>query len=222
MLFEWIAKVAAAPAWVWTAMSAVAGFLSAFVAGFAALVALAVGATPIVLSYRQRGQQAKVLAQILADDLFIQEVHIRGALGVPRGANGTVSAWEYDQIAKATGLIDPTTAIQLVSFSPDLPQSVVAPLAQAVAMMQAAKQRRVFLEQTVPENRYIAEVDAPWYTSVANDILALRKALHTWIETPMQEPGESVQVLSHNLRYIANAHEREWRREKGGRETERS
>jgi hypothetical protein len=218
MIVESIVSSATAPEWNWTAMSAVSGFLAAFATFFAALVALIVGATPIVVSRRRRRQQAKVLAQILADDLFIQEVNIRGALGVPRDANGTVSAWEYDQIAKATGLIDPTTAIQLVAFSPDLPKSVVVPLAQAVAMMHAAKQRRIFLEQTIPENRYIVAVDTPWYTSVANDILQLRKALHNWIETPLQEPGESVQVLSHNLRHIANALQREWLREKAAQE----
>ncbi|WP_313203704.1 hypothetical protein [Stenotrophomonas sp.] len=218
MIVESIASAATWPEWIWTAMSAVAGILAAVATLFAALVALIVGVMPIALSNVRRRQQAKVLAQILADDLFIQEVHIRGALGVPRDANGLVSAWEYDQIAKATGLIDPTTAVQFVSFSPDLPKSVAEPLAQAVAMMHAAKQRRTFLEQTIAGKTYNVGVDTPWYTSVAKDILELRKALHNWIETPLQECGESVQVLSHNLRQIANAQKIEWLREKAVQE----
>lgn len=218
MLIELIVGAALEPAWIWSAISALGTVLAAAATFVAALIALGVGTTPIVLSARRREKQAKMLAQILADDLFIQEVHIRGALGVPRDPNGSVSAWEYDQIAKATGLIDQATAVQLASFSPDLPKFVVDPLAQALAMMHAAKQRRTFMEQTVPGTRYLARVDAPWYTSVANDILALRKALHRWIGTPLQEPGDSIEVLSRNLRQIANEQELVWLRERAASE----
>lgn len=199
----------------WNAISAIA-------TTFAVFVALLVGVMPIYLADCRRKRQAKVLAQVLADDLFIQETHVRGAIKVPRGPDGKVTAWEYEQIAKATGLLNPQAVVEFIAFSPNLPTYVVNPLAQCAAMLQAAEQRRLFVDRAEPSRMHSVAGDIRWYESVADDIHKLREALHKWIGTDLQDFGDSDEVLARNFRSIAAEQRLHWQREQASRSTGRS
>ncbi len=198
-----IGKVAGS-AWNWNAIAAVATAIAAF-------VALLVGVLPLILDSCRRRRQAKVLAQILADSLSIQELHVRAAMLVPSSSNGHVSAWEYQQISKVTTFLDAQPVMDLVAFSPNLPRYVVTAVAQCAAMLSIARQRRIFLADAVPGETYTVAGDIGWYESVADDILKLRRALHRWIGSEPQEFTEDVRNLAHNLREIALTDERDWR-----------
>ncbi|HIE0125275.1 TPA: hypothetical protein ACXI73_000327 [Stenotrophomonas maltophilia] len=198
-----IGKVAGS-AWNWNAIAAVATAIAAF-------VALLVGVLPLILASCRKKRQAKVVAQILADSLSIQELHVRAAMLVPRSSNGHVSAWEYQQISKVTTFLDAQPVMDLVAFSPNLPRYVVTAVAQCAAMLSIARQRRIFLADAVPGQTYTVAGDIGWYESVADDILKLRRALHRWIGSEPQEFIEDVRNLAHNLREIALTDERDWR-----------
>lgn len=185
--------------------------ISAVVTGVAALVALLVGVLPLMLTSRRRKRQAAVLAQVLADNLSIQELHIRAAMQVPRSSNGHVSAWEYQQISKATEFLDPKPVMDLISFSPNLPRYVVDAVAQCAAMLDVARQRRVFLAEANPGETYSVAGDIGWYESVASDLLTLRRALHRWLGNEPQEFAEDAKTLARNLREVALTNERDWR-----------
>ncbi|EMR4106888.1 TPA: hypothetical protein QEL30_001454 [Stenotrophomonas maltophilia] len=195
---------AAAGAWNWNAISAVATAVAAF-------IALLVGVLPLLMSRRRRKRQAKVLAEILVDNLSIQELHLRAAMQVPLSETWQVSAWEYQQISKATALLDAQPVMDLVSFSPNLPRYVVTALAQCAAMLALARQRRVFLAEVDPGATYTVAGDIGWYESVADDVLKLRRALHRWIGSKPQELLEDARTLAFNLRDVALINEREWR-----------
>lgn len=185
--------------------------ISAVVTGIAALVALLVGVLPLILSSRRRKRQAIVLAQVLADNLSIQELHVRAAMQVPRSSNGHVSAWEYQQISKATEFLDPNPVMDLISFSPNLPGYVVSAVAQCAAMLDIARRRRVFLAETNPGETYSVAGDIGWYESVADDLLSLRRALHRWLGSEPEEFSEDARSLAHHLREVALTNEHDWR-----------
>ncbi|WP_447902861.1 hypothetical protein [Stenotrophomonas pavanii] len=195
---------AAAGAWNWNAISAVATAVAAF-------VALLVGVLPLFLASRRRKRQAKVLAEVLVDNLTIQELHLRAAMQVPRSSNGQVSAWEYQQISKATTFLDSQPVMDLVSFSPNLPRYVIAAVAQCAAMLHSARQRRIFLADVDPGATYSVAGDIGWYESVADDVLKLRRALHRWIGSEPQEFSEDAKTLAGNLREVALTNEKDWR-----------
>lgn len=187
----------------WAAWAAIA-------AGFAALAALLVGLGPIWLESRRRTKQAKVLAQVLADELAIQELYLRAAIGVPRDESGYVTAWEYREVSSATSVLNPQPVMDLISFSPNLPSDVIAAIAQCSAMLSIAKQRRIFLADPVLGKRYSIAGDAAWYQSVARDIHSLRLSLHKWIGTEPQKFEDDIVVLSENLRAIALTEQLAW------------
>ncbi|HDS1139634.1 TPA: hypothetical protein QDZ75_003705 [Stenotrophomonas maltophilia] len=197
----------AVSSWNWNAISAV-------ITGFAAFIALTVGVLPLFLANARRKRQAKVLAQVLADELSIQELHLRAAMQVPNAQDGRVTAWEYQQISKAIAFLNAQPVMDLISFSPNLPRYLVSAVAQCAAMLSIARQRIVFLADPKPGQSYTIAGDIGWYESVAADILKLRVALHRWIGSEPQEFAEDVRTLAENLRKVAITHQNDWRNAK--------
>jgi len=188
-----------------------AALISAVATAVTALVAFVVGVLPLLVASCQRRRQTRVFAEVVADLLSMQEVHVRSAIKVPRGKDGKVTSWEYQQICKVIALLNPRPVTELMAHSASFPKYVNKALAQCAAMLTVAQERTVFFIDVEHDTVYSIINDIPWYESVAGDICALRCALHQWMKTQPQKFDEDVEVFARNIRGVALDSEKVWR-----------
>lgn len=186
----------------WTALSAIA-------TGFAAVVALVVGLTPVWVDRTSKRRQAIALAKVLADDLSIQAINVRAVMEVP--TDGVADCWQYDQMSKALSVLSSAQARELIPLSQHLPRSVENEVTKCVAILSAAEKRRVHLFTPQPGQRYNVEGDLSWYREVSEGIASLRNVLAKWLKievVAIDEPGKN---LGQGLKENAAADLADWK-----------
>ncbi|UXB21732.1 hypothetical protein K7566_08550 [Stenotrophomonas maltophilia] len=187
----------------WTAVSAVATFLAAF-------VALLVGVLPIWLSRRKRKKQAAMHAKVAIDVLTLQALQIGAAIRIPEGQQKIADAWQYKQVAKAVSVIDSGSLTPLIEYSEFLPSKADDALAQCIAKLDIAKRRLVFLHEAVPGDRFTMEGDINWYVDVVADVLSLRTELCQWLDVKADSVDEEAAQFAAKLRLVALGEREDW------------
>ncbi|HEL3179391.1 TPA: hypothetical protein UME25_004689 [Stenotrophomonas maltophilia] len=187
----------------WTAVSAVATFLAAF-------VALLVGVLPIWLSRRKRKKQAAMYGKVAIDVLTLQALQLGAAIRIPEGPQKIADAWQYKQVAKAVSVIDSGSLTPLIEYSEFLPSKTDDALAQCIAMLDIAKRRLVFLHEPTPGDRFTMEGDINWYVDVIADVLSLRTELCQWLEVKADSVDEEAAGFAAKLRLIALDEREDW------------
>lgn len=190
----------------WTAWSAIATCA-------AVVAALLVGVLPIRHARKVRKTQMRVLAKVAVDDLFIQEVNLRAAMLIPAANIERVDHWDYVETVKCSSIASPKAAADLIPYSDFLPKKVEDALAQAIATLTVAQQRRIFVVPTKPGETCNLSGEVKWVEAVCRDILALRKQLCEWVNVAVEDPSDNVAGLSAALRRNAAVERNIWARE---------
>ncbi|HFF2842372.1 TPA: hypothetical protein ACGCEE_004694 [Stenotrophomonas maltophilia] len=198
----WLSKTCAID---WTAWSAVA-------TGAAVVVALLVGALPIRLARDARRTQMRLLAKVVVDDLYIQEVHLRAAMLIPAANVESVDSWEYAECARCSSMVSPQTVADLIPYSEFLPKDVEAALARCIAMLAAARQRRVFVVPIQPGETCNLGGEIDWYKAVCVSLFALRVELSTWLNVELEDASENALLLGMALMGNAGVERDKWHR----------
>ncbi len=190
----------------WAALSAVGGWIAALATFLAVVVAL----IPILLSFWRRKHHVMLMGRVTVDDLLVQELHLLGAMRIPRAPDYAVTSWEYQQISICVQMLNPSAVRELIGFSDLLPKAVRVALADTIATLSAAQHRRSFLVFPQPGEVFNLGGDVGWYRDVFEKLQALRKQLCEWLHMEFEDGSDGGQRLADILRTTARQDEQAW------------